>query len=65
MDSNLAPFMTELAVSWGLCAAGILFVIPVIYLRVTDRELTSLLPSILFTADLILLVIAQTPKRPL
>lgn len=38
MDSNLAPYMTELAVSWGLNAAGILFVIPVILLRVTDRE---------------------------
>nr|CRX79206.1 hypothetical protein ls5931a1_00003 [Leucosporidium scottii] len=37
MDSNLAPYMTELAVSWGLNAAGILFVIPVILLRVTDH----------------------------
>lgn len=38
MDSQLVPFMTELATSWGLAAAGIVFVVPVIWLRVKDRE---------------------------
>lgn len=38
MDSNLTPYMTELAVTWALCAAGIVFIAPVIYYRVKDRE---------------------------
>ncbi|GAA5937997.1 hypothetical protein JCM1841_002913 [Sporobolomyces salmonicolor] len=37
MDSNLTPYMTELAVLWALCAASILFVAPVIHMRVKDH----------------------------
>ncbi|ORY85979.1 major facilitator superfamily domain-containing protein [Leucosporidium creatinivorum] len=55
MDSNLAPYMTELAVSWGLNAAGILFVIPVILLRVTDRT-----DEAVVTADEVPTVVASS-----
>lgn len=46
MDSQLAPFMTELATSWGLAAAGIVFVVPVIWLKVKDREFVIIRPNI-------------------
>ncbi|KAM0786137.1 hypothetical protein ACM66B_006946 [Microbotryomycetes sp. NB124-2] len=36
MDTNLAPFMQELAVSWGLCAGSIVIVAPVVYYKVKD-----------------------------
>ncbi|GAC97899.1 UNC93-like protein [Pseudozyma hubeiensis SY62] len=37
MDNDKHPFMTNLAVTWGLCAAGLIFVIPVIALRVKEH----------------------------
>ena len=37
MDNDKHPFMTNLAVTWGLCAAGMIFVIPVIALRVKEH----------------------------
>ena len=37
MDKDKHPFMTNLAVTWGLCAVGLLFVIPVIALRVKEH----------------------------
>lgn len=37
MDNDKHPFMTNLAVTWGLCVAGMLFVIPVIALRVKEH----------------------------
>lgn len=37
MDKDLHPYMTNLAVTWGLCVAGMLFVIPVIALRVKEH----------------------------
>jgi hypothetical protein len=37
MDNDKHPFMTNLAVTWGLCAAGMIFIIPVIALRVTEH----------------------------
>lgn len=37
MDNDKHPYMTNLAVTWGLCAAGMLFVIPVIALRVKEH----------------------------
>lgn len=37
MDANAAPYLTELVVSWALCGAGALFVIPVLWLRATDK----------------------------
>lgn len=38
MDSNLVPYMTMLAVAWGLCGAGVVFVAPLIQWRITNRE---------------------------
>lgn len=37
MDNDKHPFMTNLAVTWGLCAVGMLFVVPVIALRVKEH----------------------------
>lgn len=37
MDNDLHPYMTNLAVTWGLCAAGIILVMPVIALRVKEH----------------------------
>ncbi|PWN50793.1 MFS general substrate transporter [Violaceomyces palustris] len=37
MDRDKLPFMTNLAVAWGLCAAGLLFAVPVLLLRVTEH----------------------------
>ncbi|SNX87423.1 related to DUF895 domain membrane protein [Melanopsichium pennsylvanicum] len=37
MDNDKHPYMTNLAVTWDLCAAGLLFVIPVIALRVKEH----------------------------
>ena len=37
MDNDKHPFMTNLAVTWGLCAVGMVFVIPVIALRVKEH----------------------------
>ncbi|KAK4048410.1 hypothetical protein OIV83_004756 [Microbotryomycetes sp. JL201] len=36
LDTNMASFMLELGVSWGLCAASIVIVAPVIYFKVKD-----------------------------
>ena len=38
LDPNLTPYMTELAVTWVVCGAGIIFIAPVIYTRLKDRE---------------------------
>ncbi|KAJ1596223.1 hypothetical protein NDA14_001226 [Ustilago hordei] len=37
MDNDKHSYMTNLAVTWGLCAAGMLFAIPVIALRVKEH----------------------------
>ncbi|KAK4052325.1 hypothetical protein OIO90_004406 [Microbotryomycetes sp. JL221] len=37
LDTNLAPFMLELGVSWGLCAGSLLFVMPIIWFHVKDK----------------------------
>ncbi|SJX65774.1 uncharacterized protein SRS1_16330 [Sporisorium reilianum f. sp. reilianum] len=37
MDNDKHPYMANLAVTWGLCAAGMLFVVPVIALRVKEH----------------------------
>ena len=37
MDSSLLPYMTILLTSWILAAVGIICVIPVLILRVTDH----------------------------
>jgi hypothetical protein len=37
MDANSAPYLTELVVAWALCGAGVLFVVPVLWLRATDK----------------------------
>lgn len=36
MDTSLEPYMTILAVTWGVCAAGMVIVLPVLYFRITD-----------------------------
>ncbi|GAA5872723.1 hypothetical protein JCM1840_004500 [Sporobolomyces johnsonii] len=36
-DANLEPYISELAVAWALAVAGLLFVVPVIALRIGDR----------------------------
>jgi hypothetical protein len=36
MDGNSAAYMTILAVTWAVCAAGMIFVLPVLYFRITD-----------------------------
>lgn len=38
MDNAKKPYMTMLAVTWALCAAGLLFAAPVLMMRVTERE---------------------------
>lgn len=38
LDSNLTAYMTELAVTWALCAFAIVCIVPAIYLHVKDRE---------------------------
>jgi hypothetical protein len=63
MDSQLSPFMTELATSWGLAAAGIVFVIPVIWLRVKDRECLLVCLQVSRPIQLTELVCLQTPRR--
>jgi len=35
-DHRLQPYMTNLAVTWSLCGAGLLFAIPLLLYRVTD-----------------------------
>lgn len=37
MDANDTPYLTELIVSWALCGVGVLFVIPVLWLRATNK----------------------------
>lgn len=37
MDSNLVPYMTMLAVTWGLCIAGIVCLVPLIGLRIKNH----------------------------
>ncbi|TKY87990.1 hypothetical protein EX895_003086 [Sporisorium graminicola] len=37
MDNDKHPYMTNLAVTWGICVAGMLFALPVIALRVTEH----------------------------
>jgi hypothetical protein len=36
MDSGSEPYMTILAVTWGVCAAGMIIVLPVLYYRIKD-----------------------------
>lgn len=36
MDSAKLEYMTILAVTWGVCAAGLVFVVPVLYYRITE-----------------------------
>lgn len=38
LDSNKAGYMLELGVTWGLCMAAIVCVVPAVYLHVKDRE---------------------------
>lgn len=40
-DYNLAPYMTNLAVTWALCGAGLLFALPLLHFRVTDTTLAQ------------------------
>ena len=47
MDSNLVPYMTMLAVAWGLCGAGVVFVAPLIQWRITNRESGSFFPPVI------------------
>lgn len=46
LDLNLQPYMTILAVTWALCAAGLLSAAPLIALRVKERTDEKLLDSI-------------------
>ncbi|TNY24054.1 major facilitator superfamily domain-containing protein [Rhodotorula diobovata] len=37
MDSAMTPYMNELAATWAVCVAGLLFAAPVVHWRITDH----------------------------
>lgn len=41
IDGSHAPFRVLFGTSWGLCVAGLLFAIPVIWMRIHDTEVTE------------------------
>jgi hypothetical protein len=41
MDTGRASYRTLFGTSWGLCVAGMIIAIPVIWMRVHDTEVTA------------------------